>query len=441
MIIMIKKDKLILIDKKEFDNFVDRLKKIKWVYWLNRPYSVFMATIFWEGVREAVFERTGFGGVGPDNHLYQFPDIYYDEEYQEKGLRFFDKYFKTHKMSDLSESLEVLHKDHIARLRKIINNKVSIPEKTADISLLIQDYIPYLWIVTHLEEHFNKAISVEVPKYIQGDYHKFVGDISIPTKKNVYVLMLEEIKSGKSIKEIKDKYGWMKSRDGFTDFYTEKEIEEIKNGIKDNEKHIVNIPKELIFLAEELKELNYFRTSRTDKFYEFFGVARPLMEQIAKHVGIDFKELANYDANSIINGQPREYNKDFSYGLVGNEYYISNIKMIDFSTHDSIEISGRVAFKGLVTGIVKIVTHPNDVAKVNSGDILVAQMTFPSFISAMQKASAFVTDEGSITCHAAIVAREMKKPCIVGTKNATKVLKDGDLVEVYANNCVVKILK
>ncbi len=51
-------------------------------------------------------------------------------------------------------------------------------------------------------------------------------------------------------------------------------------------------------------------------------------------------------------------------------------------------------------------------------------MTFPSFIAAMQKAAAFVTDEGSITCHAAIVAREMKKPCIIGTKNATKILKD-----------------
>jgi pyruvate,water dikinase len=52
-----------------------------------------------------------------------------------------------------------------------------------------------------------------------------------------------------------------------------------------------------------------------------------------------------------------------------------------------------------------------------------------------------VTDEGGVTCHAAIVAREMKKPCIIGTKIATKVLKDGDLVEVDANKGVVKILK
>ena len=59
----------------------------------------------------------------------------------------------------------------------------------------------------------------------------------------------------------------------------------------------------------------------------------------------------------------------------------------------------------------------------------------------MKKAAAFVTDEGGIICHAAIIAREMKKPCIIGTKIATEVLKDGDLVEVNANHGVVTVLK
>jgi pyruvate,water dikinase len=59
----------------------------------------------------------------------------------------------------------------------------------------------------------------------------------------------------------------------------------------------------------------------------------------------------------------------------------------------------------------------------------------------MNKASAFITDEGGITCHAAIVARELNKPCIIGTKIATKVLKDGDMVEVDAERGVVRIIK
>ncbi|MEI6627773.1 MAG: PEP-utilizing enzyme, partial [bacterium] len=125
-----------------------------------------------------------------------------------------------------------------------------------------------------------------------------------------------------------------------------------------------------------------------------------------------------------------------------NEYVVQNKPFFpDLNKHNTEEVKGVIAHKGTAKGLVKIVTHPNDLDKVKKGDILVAQMTFPSFISAMQKASAFVTDEGSITCHAAIIAREMKKPCIIGTKNATKVLKDGDLVEVDANTGVVKIIK
>jgi pyruvate, water dikinase len=59
----------------------------------------------------------------------------------------------------------------------------------------------------------------------------------------------------------------------------------------------------------------------------------------------------------------------------------------------------------------------------------------------MKKASAIITDEGGITSHAAIVSREMKKPCVIGTKIATKILKDGDLVEVDADRGIVNILK
>jgi pyruvate, water dikinase len=68
-------------------------------------------------------------------------------------------------------------------------------------------------------------------------------------------------------------------------------------------------------------------------------------------------------------------------------------------------------------------------------------MTSPDYVIGMKKAGAIVTDEGGITCHAAIVARELQIPCVIGTKNATKLLKDGQLVEVNANHGWVKIIK
>ena len=67
-------------------------------------------------------------------------------------------------------------------------------------------------------------------------------------------------------------------------------------------------------------------------------------------------------------------------------------------------------------------------------------MTTPDFVPAMRNAAAIVTDEGGVTSHAAIVSREMNKPCIIGTKIATQVFKDGDVVEVDAEKGVVRKL-
>jgi pyruvate,water dikinase len=67
-------------------------------------------------------------------------------------------------------------------------------------------------------------------------------------------------------------------------------------------------------------------------------------------------------------------------------------------------------------------------------------MTRPEFVPLMKKAAGIVTDEGGITCHAAIISRELGKPCIIGTQTATQIIKDGDLVEVRANHGTVRIL-
>lgn len=103
--------------------------------------------------------------------------------------------------------------------------------------------------------------------------------------------------------------------------------------------------------------------------------------------------------------------------------------------------SGNIAMKGIAKGKVKIIFRDEDMNKFIDGDILVTTMTRPDWLPVMKKSSAYVTDAGGLLCHAAIIAREMKKPCIIGTKIATKVLKDGDEVEVNADTGVVKILK
>jgi len=102
------------------------------------------------------------------------------------------------------------------------------------------------------------------------------------------------------------------------------------------------------------------------------------------------------------------------------------------------ELRGQTGCIGKATGTVKIVIRPADMAKFNKGDILISIATDPDIVPAMKKAAAIVTEQGGITSHAAIVSRELGVPCVIGTKIATKVFKDGDRVEVDATNGVVR---
>jgi pyruvate,water dikinase len=105
------------------------------------------------------------------------------------------------------------------------------------------------------------------------------------------------------------------------------------------------------------------------------------------------------------------------------------------------EIKWNIGYSGKVTGKVRVCLNMESIKMFQEWEILVASMTRPEYIGAMKKSIGIITDEWWITCHAAIVARELKKPCIIWTKIATQVLKDGDLVEVDADNGVVRVLE
>ncbi len=103
-----------------------------------------------------------------------------------------------------------------------------------------------------------------------------------------------------------------------------------------------------------------------------------------------------------------------------------------------IVLKGLPASPGVYAGKAKIVFSPEDAAKkIQKGDILVTKMTNPDWVPYMRLAGAIVTDEGGMTCHAAIVSRELGIPCIVGSKEATKLLQDGETYTVDARSGVI----
>lgn len=136
-----------------------------------------------------------------------------------------------------------------------------------------------------------------------------------------------------------------------------------------------------------------------------------------------------------------EKNSKFKLLTGGGAKKIISQNLISEKTSKLKSISGTVASPGFARGKVAIIRAPNEMKKMDKAEILVSTMTSPRLYGAVYKAKAMVTDEGGIICHAAIISRELGIPCIIGTKIATQVLKDGDLVEVDANRGVVKIIK
>ncbi|GBF36433.1 phosphoenolpyruvate synthase [Methanofervidicoccus abyssi] len=102
-----------------------------------------------------------------------------------------------------------------------------------------------------------------------------------------------------------------------------------------------------------------------------------------------------------------------------------------------IILKGIGASPGLASGKVKIIYDIKEIDKIEEGDILVTKMTTPDMVPAMKKASAIVTDDGGLTCHAAIISRELGTPCVVGTQRATEILKDNMVVTVDGEKGIV----
>lgn len=202
----------------------------------------------------------------------------------------------------------------------------------------------------------------------------------------------------------------------------------------------------------------YWRTHCAEVVAKVVFGSRGVLEQIAKMQNVsydDFVYLLPDEMIEISEGEKlekaaeiiNERKKGFGYVILDGKGNIITGKiltdlidvLVEKPKDDIQEFSGKVASKGeIVTARAKVILEPKDFEKLEPGDVLVAAETTPDFVPIMKRASAIITDRGGITSHAAIVSRELKKPCIIGTKIGTQVLKDGDMVEVDTDSGVVR---
>lgn len=205
---------------------------------------------------------------------------------------------------------------------------------------------------------------------------------------------------------------------------------------------------DLIFAAQELA---YFRTYRLDVYTKAGFMVEGLFEVIAKKLGLSAKDLVFLTYEEIITSLQEEkrfpkaviqkrkcpWQLLFSHGTMVFQYKEPFLIKLS-SKPKELTVTGRIACKGHVRGFARIIRGVLEFSKMKNKDILITSMTTPDFVPLMERASAIITDEGGITSHAAIVSRELGVPCIIGTKVATQVFKDGDYVEVDAEKGIVR---
>ncbi|MBU2099860.1 hypothetical protein KKB11_01360, partial [Candidatus Micrarchaeota archaeon] len=208
-----------------------------------------------------------------------------------------------------------------------------------------------------------------------------------------------------------------------------------------------------------LSDSVYLKGYRKDVMYYSCFAAEKLFSETGKRLHLSLNQIRHFFPEEIVQAllykkfSVKELNERIGFTVItwinGKEKLFTGKKartefnkiMKSMKIKKASRLQGSTAVPGLVKGKVKLVNHPNEMYKMKQGDIMVSHSTNPNLVPAMKKAGAIVTDVGGITCHAAIVSRELNIPCIIGTKVATRTLKDGEKVEVNASKGTVRRLK
>src|SRR3989344_2913241 len=353
-----------------------------------------------------------------------------------------------------------------------------------------------LMITFSIGRHVSAVLREEMKKTAQKNIDHTIAEITYPDKHTpLFISQLDMLKIGKIIQSSKKKISkekylkiWLKKYLHIPVNYCEEpwnindakrylndalkndcakrmiELHKIhKNKIKKKKEILKSFPKKIQILANALADATYLNEFRKQVFCEVSLNQRGIFKKISKLARSnnwrDCFYLTPDEMVSIVKGEKIDVplivcgrkvagmtnDKKGNVSILDKKSIEKFVKTLSVSKKEEKfnvkEIQGISANKGIVRGIVCIVHGRDEFNKFKRGNILLAPMTSVDYVPIMEKAAAFVTNEGGITSHASIVSREMNKPCIIGTKIATKVLKDGDMVEVDANTGIVKLLK
>jgi phosphohistidine swiveling domain-containing protein len=375
-------------------------------------------------------------------------------DYDRAGRVFWSK-IKSSK--DLSMLIDKYRREYVSSLRFAKYNEKDLSKKSiTDLKQLLKKQINLLKAsggVAHIIECASfvgeKILKSDYPEgvMINSSAQSFLGKASLFAKR----LVQNDTDEKDILTKFNKNYGWIKNSYLGRNQISKKDIIALAKKAKSFKPHkekdeflkIMSV----MFSWQDERKANLLKSIHSSELVLFElakKVSLPktsavflLPDEVDKVENLEFHKELRSRASLFI-----DYSKNNKEALLltGAEAELF-VREYEDKHEEILSIKGSVAYKGKITGKVRICLSLESIKSFREGEVLVASMTRPEYLNAMQKAVAFVTDEGGITCHAAIIARELKKPCVIGTKIATKVLKDGDLVEVDAERGIVTILK
>jgi len=436
---------------------------MKFIKTVKRPYLPLYMSLFYEGYNNASLWEKYMGFPFTIHDVLNVKGVWFYPDYHMIGLakQLSNRIFKNKKLFTRLKKVSLQSEHQIIRASQ---------KNYAAFCNAFRDYVITVGIYFILDDAIEQKIKKELRRKTTVDeVNTLMNFLLIPLQDNSTKREKLSLLKNPLQKHLKE-FSWIHSRYGTLTKPSVPQIRKMKQELiklkylvtykkeKAQIKAAIAKAKKLLrkdkFLIDIMQFFIYYRTQRTDILNKSIYRAHSIIEQEAKKRKmsyIDFLHCTNREitdnkipSQQIINERKKQYvfiAKDNTYKVLIGADRKSFEDKYDTQDKRTSQIKGNIAYPGKVTGKVKVIHTPEDLSRVSTGDILVTSMTTPNMVPTLEKAAAFVTDEGGITCHASIIAREMKKPCIIGTKIATNVLKDGDKVLVDATHGVITILQ